>query len=448
MSLCIELNDYKKHLGKNINEHKQFENWFLNELEKLLNNFRGNIVSIYNLEGEYHSFHVGKKQNSLLIFNNASLNDAAPPYKLDQEVIVGDYIYHFQNDMLGLHGSGIPIVSDNGIPLAEFFIEDYQLNILYNVMDKYSEENLNIIKHILTSLNAIFKKELLVNSWKHSEKKDELIKKIEENTILLTTTWLRDLQNKESRYKDDITHLKLELKRAIDNLTFVMKQIEEIKDDKDTIAEKIIKDLDLILSCELIEDVFIENDLFKVYTKDLIITDDRGRRYKGGNFEITIEMKKSCVTFKGSLKKQGFWSNKDPHPHIAMSGEACLGNINSTVAELCSQNELYALVTILLDFLQSANTSDPAGKYVLTYWEKIDEDGNVIEKEDYDDCEDEEEYTLVCDDCGEEMTDDECYTVYQGVDDNGDLYGERLVCINCRDNYYYYDDYIEEYLEG
>ena len=200
MSLNIELNDYKKHLGKNINEHKQFENWFLNELEKLLNNFRGNSVSIYNLEGEYHSYHVGKKRNSLLIFNNASLEYAAPPYKLDQEVIVGDYIYHFQNDMLGLYGSGIPIVSDNGIPLAEFFIEDYQLNILYNVMDKYSEENLNIIKHILTSLNAIFKKELLVNSWKHSKKKDELIKKIKENTILLTTTWLRDLQNKESRF--------------------------------------------------------------------------------------------------------------------------------------------------------------------------------------------------------------------------------------------------------
>ncbi len=446
MGFHVEVNDYKRHLGKDIEEHKQFRSWFIAKLEKLLSNFRGSSVLIYNLEGGYHTHEVGRKGTKLIIFNNASVEGAAPPYKLNQEIIVGDYIYHFENDMLGLHGSGIPIESDNGIPLAEFFQENYQLNILYNVMEEYSEENINIIEHIFTSLNAIFKEELLVNSWKYSKQKNELIKKINENTTSMTTRLLRDLQNKEIRYKDDIAHFKLELKKAVDNLTFVMKQLEEMKDDKSTIAEKIIKDLDLILSCNLIEDVFIEDDLFKVFTKDLIITDDRGRRYKGGNFEININMRNCHVTFKGSLEKQGFWTSKDPHPHISRGGDACLGNISSTVAELCSQNELYALVTILLDFLQSANTNDPAGKYVLTYWEQIDEDGNVIEKEEY---EDEEEYTWFCDCCEERLTDDDdFYTVYEGVDEDGDLYGERQVCIDCRDNYYYYDEDVEEYLEG
>ena len=442
MGFYIEVSDYKKHLGKNTDEHIQFKNWFLNELDGLLNHFRGNSAFIYNLKGEYHTYKVGKKGDKLIIFNNASVKGAVPPYKLNQEVIVGDYIYHFENDMLGLHGSGIPIESDNGIPLAEFFKEDCQLNILYNVMDEYSEENLNIIKHILTSLNAIFKEELLVNSWKHSKEKDKLIKKIKESTESMTTRLIRELKIKESKYKGDVAHYKLELKKAVDNLTFIMKQLEEIKDDKDTIAEKIIKDLDLILSCELIEDVFIENDLFKVYTKDLIITDDKGRRYKGGNFEITIDMKNCYVTFKGSLKKQGFWSNKDPHPHISYNGEACLGNISSTVAELCSQNELYALVTILLDFLQSANTNDAAGKYVQIYWDEIDENGNVIEKEE------KEEYTWVCDCCGESYTDDDdCYTVYEGIDEDGYLYGERIVCTACRDEHYVWDEDVEEYLE-
>lgn len=441
----IIVNDYKEYFGGNVQQHSKFERWIKDELPRYIRDFKGSEVEFYNMKQEYHTHKVGTKKSKLVIFNNASLKDASPKYKLDEPIIVGDYVYQFDDELLGLHGGGEVITSNNGIPIAEFFKHNYQLNILYDVMKEYNEENINLLKHILISLNDIFKNEVYENSWKNSKEKDRLKKQIQYNSSTLTSRLVEDLKSKQRRFIENVESYKIELKRALDNLNFNMKQLSEIKDDKGTIAEKIIKDLDLILGCDLIDDIHLtDNNKFDIFTKDLIITDDKGRRFKGGRFEINLDIRSSYVKFKGSLEKKGYWSDKDPHPHISKSGNACLGNVSSTIAELCSQNELYALTLLLLDFLQSANTKDPAGENVKN-WQQIDEDGNEIETE-YDD-EDDREYDWTCDCCDNGFYDeDEIYTVYGEVDEDGNVSEEHYVCGDCRERYYTWDEDLEEYI--
>ena len=47
-----------------------------------------------------------------------------------------------------------------------------------------------------------------------------------------------------------------------------------------------------------------------------------------------------------------------------------LGNVSTTIAELCSAKEIYPLFLVCLEYLQSVNTDDSAGRKVYN-WEEI-----------------------------------------------------------------------------
>ena len=144
--------------------------------------------------------------------------------------------------------------------------------------------------------------------------------------------------------------------------------------------------------------------------------------------------------FNEKTQKQGYWTNRDPHPHVnGDSGDACLGNVSSSIAEMINQQELYALTLICISFLESANEDDPAGENIK-HWDGY-VDGEIICAEEYaESC----GYNNLNDDefiCGmcEEITDED-YGYWTDeriiIREDGRLDyqgGERHICDRCRD---------------
>src|SRR5690606_9940189 len=109
-----------------------------------------------------------------------------------------------------------------------------------------------------------------------------------------------------------------------------------------------------------------------------------------GSMKIVMNMSNTDVRFYNlDNPRHGYWTNEDPHPHVSGGNNtACLGNVASTIAELCSRNEVYALALMCIDFLENANTTDPAGAKVVN-WDEVDEEGNIIRSGEEDDEENE-----------------------------------------------------------
>ena len=169
-----------------------------------------------------------------------------------------------------------------------------------------------------------------------------------------------------------------------------MRELNSEEADEEDLIDNLRNDLDLIIKHDKVKDIIVEKNLFTVFTNPLYIYSDRGRKYYGGNFTIKININNTSIKFNSDNKRQSYWTNNDPHPHVnGADGSACLGNVASTIAELCSQVQLYPLVLICIDFLESANTEDSAGKNIRN-WQEVDNDNNPIKVE--------QEY--YCDECG------------------------------------------------
>lgn len=108
------------------------------------------------------------------------------------------------------------------------------------------------------------------------------------------------------------------------------------------------------------------------FTTDIIYCEhpDTGKLYEIGIFDVTISYGSHIIFNNKTRKVNGFESSMNA-PHVFKDGNACFGDISKTVSELLAYNELYLLVNLLINFLESVNTSDAAGKY-LTKWPEVD----------------------------------------------------------------------------
>ena len=193
----------------------------------------------------------------------------------------------------------------------------------------------------------------------------------------------------------------------------------------------------MIVKNENVEDINVTEDAFEVLTHHLDFHTQNGSVYKGGKFRIRIPLDSNYVRFFSDQGRQGFWEHNDPHPHVnGGSGTACFGNLGSTIAELSSQHEIYALTLLCIDFLKSVNESDPAGNYVSN-WDLIEGDG--IENS-YDD-----DDLYHCDHCEEQG--ETSNRAYQNYDErNNSLEDEVYVCDDCLDEHYTWNDDADEYV--
>ncbi len=440
----IIINDYQQILCKDDNTNEILKQSLPLIIKNSLINLNANIVDVYNMPGISTNHSAGTKDR-ICIFINECFKHSNNNYKteLESPKPINNIANNFTHFLKPINTDDtIIILSEHDIPLAEWRDTTFELDILFNLFD--SPENLaaktEIFKYIMTEFDRlVWLPKVKENSWIQTSNKDKLIAEMKdvfikqrESLLKNEKTQIVDLENRISAYKREISNY---CKTLFQKRRIIMQEENNIEN----ISDNILKDLDTIVNNKKIKDITFNNGIFSVYTNPLYIH-DKDKTYYGGNYIINIDMNNTDIRFKGDNCRKSYWTYIDPHPHVnGANGEACLGNISSTIAELCAQYQLYALITICIDFLESVNTEDVAGANVI-YWDEVDKDGNIIPKE-------KKEYKI-CEHCDKEV--EQLYDAYEYVEANEDgvlqAMNIRQICIECRDNDYHFDDDVQQYI--
>ena len=438
----VIVHDHKVIMGKNVDEHKKFKK---DIIERIFNVLKDSLdirkIDVYNLNGEFCDYRAGNEER-IIIYGNASRKGAGEelitldkPPKIDG--IDNDFTMFLQPN-----GAGVVITSEDGVALAEYFHDTNELFILFNLFKEYNVSALNIFEYILKQWDElVWKQVVLENSWVYTKNKENLVKRFKERMTKQKKEQIEQDREQAKRYENSIDEHKRKIKQLYDNLLRLRNQIEMEEKNLNNVNEKLIADLDLIVQHPKVSDLHIKDDKFIVYVPNIYAYDDDDNRYYIGNCRIEINLDNADVHFFGDNPRKSFWSSRDPHPHVnGNDGRACLGNVSSTIAELASRNEIYALTLVCIDFLESVNTEDAAGRNIRN-WDMVDEEGNIIRYGGEPD-----EGQIICYECEEYFDEEDVEYVYEYIDEYGDGVDGRYVCQDCLSDNYYYDDEYEVYV--
>ncbi len=324
-------------------------------------------------------------------------------------------------------------------------IEDAGLDEAYN--EKLAHDAL-----IFEKILEYFKSDILKAVEAREVTIEDMIEIVEES---FKSSYLREKENIKSRYNEAISQVQYytnELARYIKrkeqySCEYENYNIPEV--DKD----KIRKDIELIKNDKKVKNVIFNKDGNKnflvIETNPLIMRGTKNPndlRYVGeSTIKINISPSTVDVRFYTEQKRRGYWSEQDPHPHVSNLGRPCLGSASEIIAQLLVSREWYALATICINFLESYNEDDIAGKNYKYYNRvTIKEDGDIEigkpESREIQREEDDNDY-VTCEDCGDEIDSEDSTVVYANLDDYAsDI--QTLVCDDCLDNYYHNVDII------
>ncbi len=164
-------------------------------------------------------------------------------------------------------------------------------------------------------------------------------------------------------------------KKIQEEISFYFNKIASLTSEKKIINEKICalenrdlgKDIAEITAIKNIPDVARIVPSFRyiiVYTNNIVSYSIDSKKYSFGKFKIIIDtIQHDIILFNLTTARDGYWKPSQ-HPHVDNKGKACWGNMAETIALLLSEREYSALVTVIIEFLKSVDTSDAAGKYV------------------------------------------------------------------------------------
>lgn len=306
----------------------------------------------------------------------------------------------------------------------------------------YGGEECNVLGFGVTTLNGnnIEKLESIVDeSWVKTAyeihfKSSPIEERIEDIQKELEKT-LPNIENKKEQLKSDYNSMQREVVRAREELTRKLRTVSTISLELSALENaKSIKDFrgDILSLTKhpLFKDLEIVDDnvIFSTQYIDIIDPNNSDNVFLGNIWELSVNMKNSRVKFKGLDRDrchESAWSNNDPHPHVSRDGNACWGNISTTIAQLVDEKEIYALFVMLTNYLETFNIEDYAGKKIKN-WKMKDGSKNPFDKsvkcsycgegiENEDD-----EYT--CEDCGVVLCND-CYAYNH--------YKDKRLCNEC-----------------
>jgi hypothetical protein len=339
-----------------------------------LAHFNGNEVAMYTYGGKRHNHILTGSEKRLVIFINATFEGVltGEDYKLDVEEVM----YGIQSGVkviLPVAHMGTVIVTPEGRIVAEFVEDKNTINILFDV----TKSPLKVFEKIMEEVNKVFFEKTRDKSWLFTRNKSALIEQVKEKAVLLLVEERRKAENKVREYQEEMHSAKSRLANYIRKYNSAMSKLNGSAAEEVKSLEKYMSELDAICKLEKVKDVIVENGNVTILTHVLHIHDDsRGKVYYGGEYSITLEPERTNVYFRGGTPRKSYWGDSCPHPHVNEHGGACLGSMQQTIAELCADYELYALALMSIDFLESVNTEDAAGKNVVS-WDVVNKDGSI-----------------------------------------------------------------------
>lgn len=336
--------------------------------------------------------------------------------------------------------TGVEMVLDEKNQVVAYYLpQNEEVYVPYNLTILEQDDFEKFTLHLLNAFKVQVLNEIVNrDSWVKGKDKAVLVERIKARVGDDDEREMRRLRNTLREAQNYITEYTQVIKRKYDEQTNALRAIARLEDaEGNSVLEKLTQGLDLIAGHPQVSNIIVEEKYVVVYIDKVYAharVNGKTRRYYIGNMHVKMDIQNTDVRFFGDNGRHGLWTTSDPHPHVNGSdGVGCLGNVASTIAELCSQKEIYPLFLICLDYLQNANAEDSAGRKIVK-WDEVDEEGNLVKKE----------VECSCDRCDDEIEDgEESYTVYTGFDE-GNVVNAETWCQGCRDDYASYSEEVEE----
>lgn len=146
-----------------------------------------------------------------------------------------------------------------------------------------------------------------------------------------------------------------------------LKQLESCRGGE---LEKYGQEFDKLLAVPKVRDVQVADGVVKVFTDTLYCVDPRsGKRHEIGAFRIEILTTgaNGGVRWYNLTRRVDGYKNGQMAPHIWSEGSACLGTTAEIFPELIGNYEFAAAAMVAIQFAESVNTDDAAGKYIVRW---------------------------------------------------------------------------------
>lgn len=318
-------------------------------------------------------------KEGIYVLSNAYYNPAA---QNDAKIITTKTGASFALPAFDMQESDvIKAIQCGGSPIGYFDLNSQILYLPYSIKDFSEAERLDIIVSATESLyEQYLSQQHNPNSWYHHA--DRLKGGLEKMLQKDHTQEIKQANQQVERSKQQINEYTEKLKLEFDKVKENEQKVVFLENAKPNF-ENFYNGLDQIAGYPNVSEVLVVGDIVTVHVDKVYAYAPFGkeeRRFYIGNMKIQMNIANTEIKFFGDNPRKSHWSKRDPHPHVSgESGGACLGNVSTTIAELCSQLEVFPLFLVCLDFLQNANPSDTAGKNVVR-WDQVDEDGKVIKK--------------------------------------------------------------------
>lgn len=269
------------------------------------------------------------------------------------------------------------VVTSEGYVIAEV-IERHMINILFNICALPTQQQKELLYFIFKDVLTNFYAFDLDNLKAEREAKRQL--EITEFLTGLVSRELKEIEYKVESVERNIRSYERDLDALIAKRRRYMAEAEGFRLQASQDAVTLKDEIDKVANLDKVERIFINMSSRRlvITTHDIYIV-NAGKRHYIGKFNIEIDPVASSVTFNNlNNRRRSYWGAECHHPHVDQNGRACWGNVGSAISTYIKQNEYQALASLLIGFLESVNTSDPAGRHI-TSWDVVNNAGLVIQ---------------------------------------------------------------------
>lgn len=250
-------------------------------------------------------------------------------------------------------------VGDGTNVAAELLVNN--LYILYDINTKGSKKEIQIFNEILAKAAIIIKEgEIQEPNYRKFFVRSRLV---DFDTIKTKATKrFKDLQASALSYK----------KEYLDKLSSLA-EAKALNDSlsKETHEKNAGREFDSLLKQKGITDIRAVPGLISIVTDNIFVKNE-GVTYDIGVMQIDLYTAEDFkIRFKNLTRKGTGGGYNQIHPHVSSSGSACWGNIELTIIELFRSMNYAALVSLILSYLQTVNTGDPAGSGIYNSWPTV-----------------------------------------------------------------------------
>ena len=162
----------------------------------------------------------------------------------------------------------------------------------------------------------------------------------------------------------EVEELQQKLVRRIREVNGLQRKLEQMENSRSGAIEVYGKEFDKLLEMEKIRDVRVRDGVVQVFTDTLFCVDPRSQKtHEIGHFRIDFNPNGEVRWFNLDRKISGY-GNGMQAPHVFPDGRACLGNMQEVIPELIANYEYAALAMVCINFVESVNVEDDAGRHI------------------------------------------------------------------------------------